>query len=351
MMVGGVSILTWIGLSVFYHGLSINAVFCFALIANVFINFPHFSATVYRLYQDTDNIRQYPVTACVLPIVIIGAIIACLWQPKVIVPPFLLLYFLWSPYHYCGQTVGITMIYAKRSGFVIGRRERIALSGFIFSAFVYGISRVTQDDGMYFYGMTVPTLSVPSWVSAGALATMCTGIIFFAAFVLTWSTAQRRLLPPIVLLPAATHLVWFVAAANAKAFLLLVPLFHSLQYLLIAAVVQLQLRIGIIDGEHSWRRIKVETFRWWLRNVLGGVILFIGIPVLLSWLPLSFLTIAGIIAAAVNIHHFFVDGVIWKLRDPATSAALMMNVRELSGAAVVDKSTKELLGASSVRSP
>jgi hypothetical protein len=48
------------------------------------------------------------------------------------------------------------------------------------------------------------------------------------------------------------------------------------------------------------------------------------------------MTIAGILAAAVNIHHFFVDGVIWKLRDTATSSALMMNIAELAGPAVVD---------------
>src|ERR1700686_2030094 len=75
MMIGGVSILTWAGLSMFYSGLDINAVLCFSLIANGFINFPHFSATVYRLYQSADNIRQFPVTAFILPFVIFGAVI------------------------------------------------------------------------------------------------------------------------------------------------------------------------------------------------------------------------------------------------------------------------------------
>jgi hypothetical protein len=45
---------------------------------------------------------------------------------------------------------------------------------------------------------------------------------------------------------------------------------------------------------------------------------------------------AGILAAAVNIHHFFVDGVIWKLRYAATSSALMMNIAELAGPGAVD---------------
>ena len=61
------------------------------------------------------------------------------------------------------------------------------------------------------------------------------------------------------------------------------------------------------------------------------MLLFFGLPAAFSWLPLPLMTIAGILAAAVNIHHFFVDGVIWKLRDTATSSALMMNIAELAG--------------------
>jgi len=35
----------------------------------------------------------------------------------------------------------------------------------------------------------------------------------------------------------------------------------------------------------------------------------------------------------VNVHHFFVDGVIWKLRDSSNSSALMINIAELGGGA------------------
>jgi hypothetical protein len=48
------------------------------------------------------------------------------------------------------------------------------------------------------------------------------------------------------------------------------------------------------------------------------------------------MTTAGILAAAVNIHHFLVDGVIWKLRDSATSSALMMNIAEFAGPGAAD---------------
>ncbi len=68
-----------------------------------------------------------------------------------------------------------------------------------------------------------------------------------------------------------------------------------------------------------------ETLRWVLRNYAGGILLFVALPWVLFWVHLPLITIAGVVAAAVNIHHFFVDGVIWKLRNNAVMSPLMMN--------------------------
>jgi hypothetical protein len=132
------------------------------------------------------------------------------------------------------------------------------------------------------------------------------------------------------------HFVWFVPSASLKSFWIVVPFFHSLQYLLVALAMQLKVSIDVAGGEHSWRRIGVEARRCGSRNILGGILLFIGLPATFSWLPLPLMTTAGILAAAVNIHHFFVDGVIWKLRETATSSALMMNIAEFAGPGAVD---------------
>jgi len=332
-LIGGLSIITWLGLRAFYTGAATKPLVTTALVLSLFVNFPHFSATVYRLYQSSEHTRQFPVTAWGLPFIMFGAVFACFWQPEAVAPYFLLLFFFWSPYHYSGQTVGITMVYARRCGFPIGRRERLALSAFVFSAFVYGATHMQENGLTDFYGMSVPILAFPAWMAPAAQAVMCAGALAFAGFAAAWCRAQRRLFPPIVLLPAAAHFVWFVPGAGLKSFLIVIPLFHSLQYLLIALVVQLKLRVDAEGSEHSWPRVRAEALRWGARNITGGVLLFIGLPLCFTWLPLPFLTIAGIIAAAVNVHHFFVDGVIWKLRDGSNSSALMINIAELGSAA------------------
>jgi len=56
---------------------------------------------------------------------------------------------------------------------------------------------------------------------------------------------------------------------------------------------------------------------------------------LFYYLPRLFVTetrsvffVSGIVLAAVNLHHFFVDGVIWKLRSEAVVSPLLENVRD-----------------------
>jgi hypothetical protein len=340
LVIGGLSIVTWVALLAFHHSADTQPIFWFALVLSLVVNYPHFSATVYRLYQSPDNIRQFPVTAWGLPLILFGAVGASFWQPDVIAPYFLMLFLLWSPYHYSGQTIGLTMVYARRAGFSIGRRERMALSAFVFSAFVCGVIRFQQtgSSGGFtnFYGMSVPAFPLPDWMDAATQAVMWTGALVFAGFAFIWCLEQKRLMPPIVLLPALAHFVWFVPGASLKSFWIVIPFFHSLQYLLIALVMQLRVRIDVVGGEHSWRRVGVEARRWGSRNILGGILLFIGLPAAVSWLSLPLMTTVGILAAAVNIHHFFVDGIIWKLRDAATSSALMMNIAEFAGPGAVD---------------
>ena len=346
LIIGGLSIGTWVALLAFDGPADLQPILWGALILSLVFNYPHFSATIYRLYQSPENIRQFPVTAWGVPLILVGAVGAAFWQPNVIAPYFVLLYLLWSPYHYSGQTIGLTMVYARRAGFPIGRRERMALSAFVVSAIVCGLIRFEQRGARSdFYGMSVPAFPLPDWLDAAAQAVMWTGALVFAWSTLCWCIRQKRLLPPIVLLPAAAHFIWFVPGASLKSFWLVVPLFHSLQYLLIALVMQLKVRIAVDSSERSWRRVRAEAARWGCRNILGGAALFIGLPAALSWLPLPWATTAAVLAAAVNIHHFFVDGVIWKLRDATTSSALTTNIAEFSAPAAAGLARPKIVAA------
>src|SRR6516164_7196512 len=140
LIIGGLSILVWIALLAFYNSADTQPIFWLSLVLSLVVNYPHFSATVYRLYQSAENIRQFPVTAWGLPLIMVGAVGASLWQPKVV--------------------------------------------------------------------------PLPDWMDAAAQAVMWTGALVFAGFAAVWCLRQKRLIPPIVLLPALTHFTWFVPGAG-----------------------------------------------------------------------------------------------------------------------------------------
>jgi hypothetical protein len=299
-----------------------------ALIASVFVNYPHFSATVYRLYQSPANIRQFPVTALGVPLMLVGVVAAAMWQPQWVAPYLITLFLVWSAYHYSGQTIGITLLYGRRAGFVVGGWQRLALSAFVYSTFVATFADPRNSEPDTRYGVVVPAIHFPGWFYPTLMTVMLAGAIGFAWFLVAGWRASRRAPPLIVLLPAVTQFVWFLPGRHTAGFFPFIALFHGLQYLYIAWAMQMGLRLGRPIASRPAASIAWETFRWGWRIYVGGIVLFVAVPWLPFWVDLPAGTAAGIVVAAINIHHFFVDGVIWKLRDTAIVSPLMLEARD-----------------------
>ena len=131
--IGGASILTYIFIELFYTTSRTTEVVSIALFLTWFINWPHFSMSTYRMYQSSSNIKQYPFTAYVIPIIVLGGAFLSFAYPVLVAPYFVKLFMLWSPYHFSGQTIGISLIYARRCGINIGAVERKILTYFFCS--------------------------------------------------------------------------------------------------------------------------------------------------------------------------------------------------------------------------
>ena len=104
LLIGGLSILAFLGMGA-AQKFSSQPMQWAAVVATLtwLCNWPHFAATSYRLYHSQENIAQYPLTALVIPVVMVATIIASLAAPYAIAPYFVKLYLIWSPYHYSGQ--------------------------------------------------------------------------------------------------------------------------------------------------------------------------------------------------------------------------------------------------------
>lgn len=306
LLIGGLSIAGAIAALILDRaGISWDAVTLVVALGWV-VNWPHFAATSWRLYRSRETMARYPATAFGVPLLVLAGLACAFAWPATAGVAFVKLFMLWSPYHFSGQTLGFTLLYARRAGIPIGRLDRAAISGFIFSTYVWLV--VSQEAGVLGGDPLIPILGLPGWMSTAALAAMhVLGLLALLRFVGA-CLSSRTLLPPIVLLPAVAQYVWFVVGSRLESFNLFVPFFHSLQYLLIAGAARVKERPG-----SPARGLAV----WMAFNIALGALLFWVLPRAahgLGLAPWRFSVV--VLAAAVQIHHFFVDGVIWKLRDP-----------------------------------
>lgn len=330
--IGGSSFLLFIAFWLFYTDVRTPQVISLGILLQWFINWPHFSMSTYRLYQSKSNIQQYPITAYIIPFVVLGGVILAFAYPTLVAPYFIKLFILWSPYHYSGQTIGITFLYCMRCGVKLNSFERKVFVSFILSTYLLSTVRAEVSRGGFdYYGVQYPSFAVPQLLADVVEVGMWVLIALFAVAVGMWIRKNRQIIPPIILLPAATQYLWFIQAVYMPSFQEFVPLFHSLQYMLVAWGIQLKEKMDLKQIKPSRKYALSETGRWYFFNLLGGVALFYLFPKLGGAFGYSTLFSIAVTSAAVQIHHFFVDGVIWKLQNRTVAHPLKMNLDDIMG--------------------
>ncbi|HEV1993951.1 MAG TPA: hypothetical protein VGR03_06455 [Candidatus Acidoferrum sp.] len=297
-------------------------------------NYPHFMATVYRAYHTRTEFEKYHIfTVHIALLLALAGVIAHVWYP--LLPWIFTLYICWSPWHYTGQNFGLLMMLARRSGLAPSSAERNAIYlSFIASFLLLMLSFHTGSSG----DALILSLGLPAKVtlpSRGVLAVFFLGASGWALISMARRSSLRAILAPLTL--AVTQFLWFLLPATIELFSGhevpqtryssgVLAVLHSAQYLWIASYYQE--REARERGDTNW------TFpRYLLTLVAGGIALFIPGPWIASRIfhadfAASFLTFT----ALVNIHHFILDGALWKLRDSRVAAFLLNSNEKTQGA-------------------
>jgi tetratricopeptide (TPR) repeat protein len=298
----------------------------FSMLA-VAVNGPHYMATIYRAYRTREDFDRYRVRTLYFTLFLTAVLIAAHGFYG-IVPWLMTIYLTWSPWHYMGQNFGLMLMFVHRNELKIDRRDRNVL----------WISFVASYLLTFLFFHTGPS-TTPFWISIGFPPSLLNTLriplmlVFFAGALplgrlIRQAGAKRKrdsaqpeqwkpMLAPLTLyvtqflwavLPSALVFLKGVGVPEVAYSVSMLAVMHCAQYVW-------------ITNYYARREAKAESTGWhWQRYfailVIGGVALFIAGPWLASYaLGRDFGMSVLIFTAVVNIHHFVLDGAIWKLRD------------------------------------
>ncbi len=307
----------------------------------LFFNYPHYMATIYRAYHRAEDFQKYRIfTVHITALVVLTLLLSHFWLR--LLPWIFTIYLTWSPWHYSGQNYGLFMMFARRAGADPDKYARRALYGaFIVSYLILflGFHNGPSTDPLFV------SLGIPAVVSRWEQIILCVAFVGLSAFGLrrlARSTGWRKLIPSLTLfssqflwflLPAAISLIKGLEIPQNRYSTGVLAVMHSAQYLWITSYYARREAAGEASGKtgRNWRPLAYFGVL-----VVGGIALFVPGPWLASRafhhdFTASFL----IFTALVNIHHFLLDGAIWKLRD-GRIASLLLNSRERISDAAAD---------------
>jgi len=274
---------------------------------------PHYAATYRRAYTSRAVVGAHPWVTLVAPPILLAAALLAVRHPTTIGLAYFGLYVGWSGYHYSGQSLGLAMLYPLRQGARLEPREKRLLSLPLYVSWILsllGLFRLSSSARNPAYEAVRHAYlgpPLPDWAVALGL------VVLAASLTGVWTVARARRargtpLPWPTYAVLSAQIAWFTIGLYQPLFnILLVPMFHGLQYL------------GL-TGWHASREPGAGGLARFARYLL--VVLLLGLVVNPGLFMIFHGSDAGraLLSAAavtsfVNLHHFLLDGRIWRLRE------------------------------------
>ena len=238
--------------------------------------------------------------------------------------------FLTVGWHYSKQIFGCVMVYANYDSYPISLLQRRIIKFCVFGVAFYSFCYLsfhwrsfTLFGGVYnLMGISITELAPPKILERLASLLVWAGIPSFLYFVVYVNYKKLKKWPSWnFLIPLLAFYIWWIPLfPQAEFYLMLVPFFHSLQYLAFSY------RMEKKEVEKSSRPFFQFSIRT-LGLLLLGFLVFEAIPGLLdshlgAQLGISiFFTFAAMVF--INIHHFFLDSILWRFADSNTRSVLL----------------------------
>ncbi len=320
------------------------------------INDPHFAVTYLLFYKDAKRRAlggafapmqraRYVVAGLLVPLALLAwaAMALATGSARTMGSMIELMFFLVG-WHYVKQGFGILTVLSARRGFRFSPLERKVVLAHCFAGWAYAwASPASPGREVVEKGVVYTALARPPALE------LVTGMTFgLSALALLWALARRwrqeRRLPPLAPLIGflITIWLWTVYSSLDRLMVYMIPALHSVQYLYFVWLLKRNEAREEEGPPLFGRPTGVRLGLLAASAALLGWVLFRGAPALLDGALVMSASDGEATAGLgetpyfaaffvfVNIHHYFMDHVIWRRENPNTRYLLQLD--EANGA-------------------
>jgi hypothetical protein len=298
------------------------------------INMPHFMASYRIIYRSREMILRHKWASIYVPAILVVYSAIALWQAQSSPALVIVLVSVSSGYlawHYTGQVWGMMASYAYLGGARFENSERLLIRTGL------RILLAWQVTWFLYTQLRDPSIVRPVYVliSAGTVVAFALG----AVGILRMRRRTGKFPPARALVAWLAIFSWYAVMARDPKALFWIQIAHALQYL--AFPIRVEMNRSAHEPAGSTRRVASHM-------VLYGAGLLAISLIVARVVPASAMSVVGnifgeepgraapiLILMIINIHHYFTDGVIWKISNPEVRRELFAHVKPATGAAGV----------------
>ncbi len=315
------------------------AVSVLALHAARVINDPHFSVTYVLFYRGARNRAlgpgltrtqraRYVFVGAVVPIALVSwAALALALRSAQSLGWMVELMFLLVGWHYAKQGFGVLTVLSARRGVRFTDSERTVILAHCYAAWAFAWASPSGDAGRFQEkGVVYWGPAHPAWLELATGVVLLISSVALVRALVTKLRRERRL--PGVPLAAflITLWVWTIGSEVDPLVQYAIPALHSVQYFYFVWLMRRNEALGHQGAPTFGPPVGTQLALLALTAVGLGWLMLRGLPALLDDMvalgdPSGALGVTPFFAAfavVINIHHYFMDNVIWRRDNPET---------------------------------
>ena len=289
------------------------------------INMPHFMASYRLVYGSRAMIAKHKWAAIYLPLIMLVYMAVAVWQAQesqALVIVFITVSSVYLAWHYTGQVWGMMASFAFLGGTSFDKTERRMIRTSLRILLTWHLS--------WFLFTQLRDPSRVAWVYQAASA--ATVIAFLMGALGLFRHKRRTGSPPPMLAIVAwiSIFVWYAVMARDPKALFWVQIAHAIQYL--AFPVRMELNKAHASSPHSASRSALHMAYYAIGLLLISFIIGQVVPkAMMGAVGDLFGEEPGkaapiLILMFINIHHYFTDGVLWRISNPDVRKELFAHV-------------------------